>query len=277
VTSFLQVQRDLQYEREQSDKLKRLHEAITSGTPDLMYVWDLEYKFTYANSALLTMWGKTWETAIGKGLRENGYEEWHAAMHEREIDFVRETKQSVRGEVAFPHAVLGKRIYDYILIPVINEAGEVEAVAGTTRDVTERNQLEQQLAQGSEELQSINEDLMSSNEEHAASNEELMATNEELAIVNEQLREARQKIEEGEVALRLAIEAADFGTWFIHSVTREFITDTRLKELFGYITDLRTLTSGRASASLTFSHYAPVPKNLAEKVIEEVKGAVATK
>jgi elongation factor G len=48
--------------------------------------------------------------------------------------------------------------------------------------------------------------------------------------------------------------------------------DVPLSELFGYVTDLRTITSGRASASLTFSHYAPVPKNLAEKVIEEVKG-----
>ena len=53
--------------------------------------------------------------------------------------------------------------------------------------------------------------------------------------------------------------------------------DVPLKELFGYITDLRTLTSGRASASLTFSHYAPVPKNLADKVIEEVKGAALAK
>ncbi|MBS1950428.1 MAG: Translation elongation factor G [Cytophagales bacterium] len=54
--------------------------------------------------------------------------------------------------------------------------------------------------------------------------------------------------------------------------------DVPLSELFGYVTDLRTITSGRASASLTFSHYSPVPKNLAEKVIEEVKGAaVATK
>ncbi len=49
--------------------------------------------------------------------------------------------------------------------------------------------------------------------------------------------------------------------------------DVPLAELFGYVTDLRTITSGRASASLTFSHYAPVPRNLAEKVIEEVKGA----
>jgi elongation factor G len=53
--------------------------------------------------------------------------------------------------------------------------------------------------------------------------------------------------------------------------------DVPLKELFGYITDLRTLTSGRASASLTFAHYAPVPRNLAEKVIEEVKGAAMAK
>jgi elongation factor G len=53
--------------------------------------------------------------------------------------------------------------------------------------------------------------------------------------------------------------------------------DVPLKELFGYVTDLRTITSGRASATLTFSHYAPVPRNLADKVIEETKGAVAAK
>src|SRR6188768_166176 len=51
--------------------------------------------------------------------------------------------------------------------------------------------------------------------------------------------------------------------------------DVPLAELFGYVTDLRTITSGRASATLTFSLYAPVPKNLADKVIDEVKGAVA--
>ncbi len=53
--------------------------------------------------------------------------------------------------------------------------------------------------------------------------------------------------------------------------------DVPLAELFGYVTDLRTITSGRASASLTFSHYAPVPKNLADKVIEDVKGAAVAK
>jgi elongation factor G len=53
--------------------------------------------------------------------------------------------------------------------------------------------------------------------------------------------------------------------------------DVPLSELFGYITELRTLTSGRATANLTFSHYEFVPQNLAETVIAKVKGAAALK
>jgi len=48
-----------------------------------------------------------------------------------------------------------------------------------------------------------------------------------------------------------------------------------LSELFGYVTDLRTITSGRATATLTFSHYDTVPTNLAEQVISKVKGEPA--
>ena len=48
--------------------------------------------------------------------------------------------------------------------------------------------------------------------------------------------------------------------------------DVPLSEMFGYVTQLRTLTSGRASSSLEFSHYAPAPKNVAEAVIEKTKG-----
>ena len=48
--------------------------------------------------------------------------------------------------------------------------------------------------------------------------------------------------------------------------------DVPLAELFGYVTDLRTISSGRASATLTFSHYAPVPKNLAESIMSETQG-----
>jgi len=250
ITDRKQAEDSLREAKEQSEQQKRLYETITSATPDLMYVFGLDYRFTYANSALLTMWGKDWDNAVGKSLLENGYEPWHAEMHEREIDRVKATKQPIRGEVSFPHATLGTRVYDYIFTPVLNEQGEVEAIAGTTRDVTERKQWEESLARNSKELQAINEEMAATNEEQAASNEELTATNEELAFVNQQLLEARQKIEESEVALRLAISAANFGTWFIHSVTREFITDARLKELFGYYPE-EELSVEQALAQIT--------------------------
>ena len=45
-----------------------------------------------------------------------------------------------------------------------------------------------------------------------------------------------------------------------------------LAEQFGYVTVLRTLSSGRATSSMEFSHYQEVPKALAEKVLENIKG-----
>ncbi|EJF10868.1 MULTISPECIES: elongation factor G [Pontibacter] len=51
--------------------------------------------------------------------------------------------------------------------------------------------------------------------------------------------------------------------------------DVPLSELFGYVTDLRTITSGRATASLTFSHYEQVPQNLADGIIAKLKGTAA--
>ena len=47
--------------------------------------------------------------------------------------------------------------------------------------------------------------------------------------------------------------------------------DVPLSEMFGYIGDLRTMTSGRGQFSMEFSHYAPCPANVAEEVIKETK------
>lgn len=45
-----------------------------------------------------------------------------------------------------------------------------------------------------------------------------------------------------------------------------------LSEMFGYVTQLRTISSGRATSTMEFSHYAECPKNIAEGVIDAVKG-----
>ncbi len=47
-----------------------------------------------------------------------------------------------------------------------------------------------------------------------------------------------------------------------------------LAEQFGYVTVLRTLSSGRATSSMEFSHYQEVPRNLAEKVLADVQGRI---
>ena len=45
-----------------------------------------------------------------------------------------------------------------------------------------------------------------------------------------------------------------------------------LSEMFGYVTTLRTLSSGRATSTMEFSHYEETPSNVSEQVIAEAKG-----
>ncbi len=133
----------------ESERQRRLYETVLTNTPDFVYVFSLDHRVLYANEALITMWGCGLEGAIGKTFLEIGYEPWHAERHDREIDQVRATGKPIRGEVPF-HGTQGLRQYDYIFVPIFGVDGEVEAVAGTTRDVTERKETERQLRESEE-------------------------------------------------------------------------------------------------------------------------------
>jgi elongation factor G len=50
--------------------------------------------------------------------------------------------------------------------------------------------------------------------------------------------------------------------------------DVPLSEMFGYVTQLRTITSGRASSSMEFSHYAEAPKNISDDVVAKANGKI---
>ncbi len=50
-----------------------------------------------------------------------------------------------------------------------------------------------------------------------------------------------------------------------------------LAEMFGYVTQLRTITSGRATSTMEFSHYSEAPKNVSEEVVTKAKGKKAEK
>ncbi|MBU0800437.1 MAG: response regulator, partial [Alphaproteobacteria bacterium] len=141
----LNAEKALLLSDERREQQRRLYEAALSNTPDFVYIFGLDYKVYYANNALLTMWGRSAEDTIGKTFLELGYEKWHADMHNREIDYVRKNKKSIRGEVPFT-GTHGTRIYDYIFVPVFDKDGNVEAIAGTTRDVTDRKQQEEKVS-----------------------------------------------------------------------------------------------------------------------------------
>ena len=45
-----------------------------------------------------------------------------------------------------------------------------------------------------------------------------------------------------------------------------------LSEMFGYVTALRTITSGRATSSMEYDHHSPVSNSLAKEILEELNG-----
>ncbi len=51
-------------------------------------------------------------------------------------------------------------------------------------------------------------------------------------------------------------------------VVRAFVP---LAEMFGYVTDLRSMTQGRASSSMEFSHYSDVPKSIENELAQKSK------
>ncbi|CAN5640253.1 hypothetical protein BH23GEM11_BH23GEM11_03970 [soil metagenome] len=123
---------------EGSVQQRRLFETIISSTPDLVYAFDLKFRFVFVNDAIRKVWGPTLGDPVGRTFRDLGFAPRHAAMWERELDRTVAGKQHIRGEVNFPHPVLGTRTYDYILVPVLDDSGDVETIAGSAREITER-------------------------------------------------------------------------------------------------------------------------------------------
>lgn len=161
----------------ESERQRRLYETILAGTPDLVYIFDLDHRFIYANRALLDMWGRTKEDALGKNCLELGYPDWHAAMHDRELEQVKVSRQPVRGEAPFT-GTHSRRIHDYIFVPVLGANGDVEAIAGTTRDVTERRQAEEATLRRSEQVRRLAEVATRINTTHDVTSVIRMVTEE---------------------------------------------------------------------------------------------------
>jgi len=125
-----------------NERQLRVFEALLSSIKDFAYIFDRQGRFTYANKGLLDLWGLKLEEAVGKNFYDLNYEPSLAARLQRQIKLVFETGQGLSDETVYvsPSGVSG--YYEYIFAPVFGADGSVEAVAGSTRDITERKRAE---------------------------------------------------------------------------------------------------------------------------------------
>ncbi|MHC5862583.1 PAS domain-containing hybrid sensor histidine kinase/response regulator [Nostoc sp.] len=134
----------------------RKFDAIASSVTDFIYTFDLSGRFTYINQPLLDLLQKTSGQALGKNFFDLEYPTDLAARLQRQIQQVIETRQPLKDETPYTSAS-GTRAYEYIFVPLESEDGMIEAVAGVTRDITERKKIEATVKASNERLKLLSE------------------------------------------------------------------------------------------------------------------------
>ncbi|WP_375499041.1 PAS domain S-box protein [uncultured Nostoc sp.] len=132
----------------------RKFDAIASSVTDFIYTFDLSGRFTYINQPLLDLLQKKSAQALGKNFFDLDYPTDLATRLQNQIQQVIETRQPLRDETPYTSA-FGTRAYEYIFVPLLDINGAVEAVAGVTRDITDRKQSEQALQEQTKLMQVI--------------------------------------------------------------------------------------------------------------------------
>ena len=123
----------------------RVFDTALSSITDFAYILDRDARFHYVNKALLDLWGLKLEEAIGKDFFELKYPEELAAKLARQVRQVFDTKKGLSDETPYTSPTGAQGFYEYIFSPVFAADGTVEALVGSTRDVTERKRTEETL------------------------------------------------------------------------------------------------------------------------------------
>jgi len=143
------------------EQQSRILDITLSSISDFAYIFDRRGRFAFVNQALLNLWGLKLEDAIGKNFFELKYPDELAARLEHQIQEVFTTKQGLTDETPYTSPTGVGGYYEYIFRPVFDREGNVELVAGSTRDITERKRVEAELRESQERLRVLAESLES--------------------------------------------------------------------------------------------------------------------
>lgn len=125
-------------------------DAMLSTISDFVYLFERQGRFVFANQPLLDLWGLSLEDVVGKNFFDLNYPEALAAKHQREIEQVFTTGQPVTDETPYTSPAGISGVYEYIFTPLTDARGSVQAVVGSTRNITERQRTEAALRESEE-------------------------------------------------------------------------------------------------------------------------------
>ncbi len=145
--------------RRSLEQQSRLFDITLSTITDFAYIFDRDGRFIYVNQALLDLWGLKLEDAVGKNFYDLKYPDELAERLQRQIQQVFDTKTGLTDETLYISPTGAGGYYEYIFRPVIGRDGEVQEVAGSTRDITERKRVEEELRQSQERYRVLAESL----------------------------------------------------------------------------------------------------------------------
>ncbi|NYD91034.1 PAS domain S-box protein [Sphingomonas melonis] len=130
----------------------RFFEAKLSSIPDFVYAFDRQRRFTYANPAMLGLFGRSAEEMLGKTLANLDYPPELVELLNSHIDKIFETGETVEDEVYFNSPTGYAGYFAYLWGPVRADDGTVELVIGVSRDTRERRAFEEALRESEARL-----------------------------------------------------------------------------------------------------------------------------
>jgi PAS domain S-box-containing protein len=194
--------------RQRLEEQYRLFDITLSSINDFAYVFDLQGRVVVVNQALLDLWDLKLGDAVGKNFHELQYPTDLANRLQQQIQQVIETRAGLTDETPYTSQTGAGGYYEYIFRPVFGPDGQVAAVAGSTRDITARKQVEADLRESQERLRALAETLENQVRARTA---ELEDRNNEVLFQSDQLRALSVRLMEtqDEQSRRIARELHD--------------------------------------------------------------------
>ena len=145
VTEEVRAEESFRAEAEQRIAQAKLFDSALSAIDDFAYTFDCAGRFTYANKPLTDLLGLKPEEVVGKRFPELPYPAELADRLQSELDEVVASGRQVKGETYYRSPTGKDGWYEYIFNPILGNDGTVTSIAGSTRNVTIRQEQERRL------------------------------------------------------------------------------------------------------------------------------------